>query len=151
MCTFKITSTFIAKQSTEVRTPTDSITGTHIFRRIINPYFRQYKCSLIEYKIIFICFLTPFCSGSGVTFIYIVSVVVGIIPITIFIYFWVLVSRFYQEIQAEENELANFAKQNTNARIIKKFMTKDEYDLSKRNLKINARGFKENKILNRYI
>ena len=30
-------------------------------------------------------------------------------------------------------------------------MTKDEYELSKRNLKINARGFKENQTLNRYI
>ena len=76
---------------------------------------------------------------------------IEIIPITLFIYFWVLVSKFYQEIQTEENELANFAKQNTNARIIKKFMTKDEYDLSKRNLKINARGFKENKTLNRCV
>ena len=85
------------------------------------------------------------------TFIYIVSVIMGIIPVTIFIYFWVLMTRFYQEIETEENELANFAKQNTNSRIIKRFMTKDEYDLSKRNLKINARGFKENKTLTRYI
>lgn len=92
-----------------------------------------------------------FYSGTHVTFIYIVSVVFGIIPITLFIYFWVLVSRFYQEIQMEENELVNFAKQNTNPRIINKFMTKDEYELSKRNLKINARGFKENKTLSRYI
>ena len=90
-------------------------------------------------------------SGTHVTFIYIVSVILGIIPITLFIYFWVLVSRFYQEIETEEKELASFAKQNTNPRIINKFMTKDEYELSKRNLKINARGFKENQTLNRYI
>ena len=90
-------------------------------------------------------------SGSEVTLVYIVSVLIGIIPITLFIYFWVLVSRFYQEIKNEENELVTFAKQNTNTRIINKFMTKDEYELSKRNLKINARGVKENKTLNRYI
>ena len=44
-----------------------------------------------------------------------------------------------------------FANQNSNARIIRKFMTDDEYELSKRHLKINARGWQENKFLSKYV
>ena len=47
--------------------------------------------------------------------------------------------------------MAEFATEITDSRIIRKFMTQDEYELSKRNLKINARGFKENVLLTRYI
>ena len=47
--------------------------------------------------------------------------------------------------------MSEFATEITDSRIIRKFMTQDEYELSKRNLKINARGFKENFVLATYL
>ena len=47
--------------------------------------------------------------------------------------------------------MSAFATEITDPRIIRKFMTNDEYELSKRNLKINARGFKENFVLVKYL
>ena len=55
--------------------------------------------------------------------------------------------RFYREIERSDNVMAEFATEITDSRIIRKFMTLDEYELSKRNLKINARAHTENKYL----
>ena len=63
---------------------------------------------------------------------------------------WVLVLRFYREIQDYDNNMTDFPSENASVRIIRKFMTEDEYALSKKQLKINARGYKENKFISTY-
>ena len=57
----------------------------------------------------------------------------------------VIVLRFYSEIHQNDRKTQNFAlQQQPDIKTIEKFMTEDEFNLSKKNLKINARALKEN-------
>ena len=82
---------------------------------------------------------------------FLISILAIVPPLTINIYLWVSVLRFYREIADYDNNMAEFPSQKTNVRIIRKFMTEDEYALSKKQLKINARGYKENKLLTKTV
>ena len=76
--------------------------------------------------------------------IFLRSVTVATVPLTTYICLWVLVLRFYNEIDQIDRKTKKLAGQNRDLRTVEKFMTEDEYNLSKRNLKVNARGLKEN-------
>ena len=57
----------------------------------------------------------------------------------------VIVLRFYSEIHQHDRKTQNFVlQQRPDIKTIEKFMTEDEFNLSKQNLKINARALKEN-------
>ena len=57
----------------------------------------------------------------------------------------VIVLRFYSEIHQNDRKSQNFVlQQRPDINTIEKFMTEDEFNLSKKNLKINARALKEN-------
>ena len=60
---------------------------------------------------------------------------------------WTSVLRFYREIHEYDKNIITFPTTNANTRTIRRFMTEDEYSLSRRDLKINARAYKENKLL----
>ena len=59
--------------------------------------------------------------------------------------------RFYNEIVQIDRKTRKLAHHNKDLRTIEKFMTEDEYNLSKRNLKVNARALKENAAITSYI
>ena len=80
-------------------------------------------------------------------FTYITSLSVSLPPYALAIYLWVSVLRFYQEIKEYDDRIITFPTENSSVRIVRKFMTEDEFALSKRNLKINARARTENKFL----
>ena len=70
---------------------------------------------------------------------------------TVYIYLWVLVLRFYNEIVRIDRKTRKLAHHSKDLRTIEKFMTEDEYNLSKQNLKVNARALKENDAITSYI
>ena len=78
---------------------------------------------------------------------YITSLSVSLPAYVLAIYLWVSVLRFYQEIKEYDDRIFTFPTEITSARTVRKFMTEDEFALSKRNLKINARAHTENKYL----
>ena len=90
-------------------------------------------------------------SETNSVVVFLISMLAIVPPLTINIYLWVSVLRFYREIADYDNNMAAFPSQKTNVRIIRKFMTEDEYALSKKQLKINARGYKENKLLTKTV
>ena len=83
--------------------------------------------------------------------IFIRSITAALLPLTIYICLWVLVLRFYNEIVQIDRKTRKFAHHNRNLRTIENFMTEDEYNLSKQNLKVNARALKENDAITSYI
>ena len=65
--------------------------------------------------------------------IFFTSTLLSIPPMVMYIYSWVLVFRFYKELEETAHAMITFAQNDTvcNPRVIRKFMTSEEYALSK--------------------
>ena len=76
-----------------------------------------------------------------------ISFVASLLPTALSIYLCTTVSKFYEEIgDCEENDIT-FPTKNMTPKLMRKFMTDDEYALSKRHLKVNARACRENRMM----
>ena len=65
--------------------------------------------------------------------IFFTSTLLSIPPMVMYIYSWVLVFRFYKELEENAHAMITFAQNETvcKPRVIRKFMTGEEYELSK--------------------
>lgn len=82
--------------------------------------------------------------GTNSIAIYLRSVIAVILPLTLYICLWQIVLNFYSEITSNDERASKFVSNEPDSKTIEKFMTEDEYHLTKKNLKINARALKEN-------
>ena len=79
------------------------------------------------------CYLRKSFRDSTVLILFFTSTLLVIPPIMTYIYLWVLVLRFYKELHQNALAMIMFAKNETfsNPKVIGKFMTGEEYALSK--------------------